>query len=572
MLHQCRILAAIVTLALLTGLSILAQDVSSGENKGAAAGSSALWGAVYADAETVSCLGFETGWDDWEVSNGIWEIGYPDSVVVPHFGDSCAGTVLNGPYPDGADSRLATPAINLPTISSGEELRLRLWHWFTLGAADPCFVEISVDSAGGWQPWRTIYGDYAGISPYWTPAEVDISSDAGKRVKFGFHFLETGAEEGWGYYLDDICVLKSSGSIVAPCTLDFESGWGDWWASKGIWEVGHSDSVAAHSGQNCAGTALNDLFPSHHAAQSYLVGPPIEFPSIGGGEELRLKFWHWLEFVGYAYGQVEISVDSAGGWQPWRVLSYYDRHVNKLYWSQEDIEISTDAGKRVRIGFYFFFGNYSNPDGLGWYLDDITFQCPVPDAPVLISPLNGIPSLPDLTFYWHKLLRATCYRVQIAYDSLFTTIRNNLPEILDTTCSLTGLPTDTTMWWRVRGESVCGAGAWSEIWQFTDVEELDDEEGNMPAGFALRQNYPNPFNPQTRIKYALAKATQVKIVIYNLLGQRVKTLVDERQTAGHQETLWDGKDEKGNEVASGIYFYQLKAGQFKQTRRMVLIR
>jgi len=92
----------------------------------------------------------------------------------------------------------------------------------------------------------------------------------------------------------------------------------------------------------------------------------------------------------------------------------------------------------------------------------------------------------------------------------------------------------------------------------------------------LLQNYPNPFNPETRIKYTVdSRQTHpipTTLKIYNILGQLVKTLVDKAQEPGSYEVIWDGKDEEGNEVASGIYFHQLKTEEFSQTKKMVLIR
>ncbi len=93
-----------------------------------------------------------------------------------------------------------------------------------------------------------------------------------------------------------------------------------------------------------------------------------------------------------------------------------------------------------------------------------------------------------------------------------------------------------------------------------------------PSEFVLCQNYPNPFNPQTKIKYSVAEGQNVKLAIYNVLGQRVKTLVDEYQTAGHKLAHWDGKDENENEMSSGVYFYRIEAGALVQTRKMVLLR
>ena len=91
--------------------------------------------------------------------------------------------------------------------------------------------------------------------------------------------------------------------------------------------------------------------------------------------------------------------------------------------------------------------------------------------------------------------------------------------------------------------------------------------------FILEQNYPNPFNPETTIHYELPKTSKVVLRIYNTLGQEVRKLVNERQPAGAYQMSWDGRDEGGKQVSSGIYFYQLKAGNsFLETKKMVLMR
>jgi hypothetical protein len=100
----------------------------------------------------------------------------------------------------------------------------------------------------------------------------------------------------------------------------------------------------------------------------------------------------------------------------------------------------------------------------------------------------------------------------------------------------------------------------------------DEKSESKPEHFSLFQNYPNPFNPQTSIKYALPQDAQVKLVIYNVLGQKVKALVDEPQAAGYKIIWWDGKDERGDQVASGIYFYRLEADKFSEVKKMMLVK
>ncbi len=90
--------------------------------------------------------------------------------------------------------------------------------------------------------------------------------------------------------------------------------------------------------------------------------------------------------------------------------------------------------------------------------------------------------------------------------------------------------------------------------------------------FSLRQNYPNPFNPATTIEYDLPEDGRVNLTIYNLLGQKVRTLVSAPQTAGRYRIMWDAKSEQGNAVASGIYLYRLQTGNFVRTKKLILLK
>jgi hypothetical protein len=89
---------------------------------------------------------------------------------------------------------------------------------------------------------------------------------------------------------------------------------------------------------------------------------------------------------------------------------------------------------------------------------------------------------------------------------------------------------------------------------------------------ALSQNYPNPFNPTTTIAFSIKERGHVSLAIYNVAGERVQTLADEIVAAGAHTSVWDGRDAAGQPVSSGVYFYQLKATGFEQTRKMVLLK
>jgi hypothetical protein len=103
-----------------------------------------------------------------------------------------------------------------------------------------------------------------------------------------------------------------------------------------------------------------------------------------------------------------------------------------------------------------------------------------------------------------------------------------------------------------------------------DACNAGGENSTVPIAFDLGQNYPNPFNPITTIEYDLPRAEQTTLEIFNLLGQRVRVLVNGIQRAGHHVIKWDGQDNSGNRAATGMYFYRLKSGNNEVTRKMIL--
>jgi hypothetical protein len=100
----------------------------------------------------------------------------------------------------------------------------------------------------------------------------------------------------------------------------------------------------------------------------------------------------------------------------------------------------------------------------------------------------------------------------------------------------------------------------------------DADPPAMPRSFALHQNVPNPFNPTTRIRFDLPEAADVRLVIYDVSGRKIRELASGTMAAGAREVTWDGRDAGGRAAASGIYFYRLDAGRFTQTRKMILLR
>ncbi|MCH7886476.1 MAG: CHRD domain-containing protein [Candidatus Marinimicrobia bacterium] len=111
----------------------------------------------------------------------------------------------------------------------------------------------------------------------------------------------------------------------------------------------------------------------------------------------------------------------------------------------------------------------------------------------------------------------------------------------------------------IRGQILSGIG--------TPIIGVEDEQRIVPNSFSLRQNYPNPFNPRTMIEYTLPNSVKVLLTVYNLLGEEVTRLIDKRIPAGVHQVTWDASN-----IASGMYFYKLQAGDFVRTRKMVLLK
>ena len=198
----------------------------------------------------------------------------------------------------------------------------------------------------------------------------------------------------------------------------------------------------------------------------------------------------------------------------------------------------------------------------------------------LLLPFNG-DTLTEVTspikFVWESSLDVDgdllAYGLWISNTSLDTTIQG----IKDTLFNFEGseiFQLNSAYVWSsfVTDGSVFVAS--SDTFEFVIAlpTDLENKLINMPKKFALFQNFPNPFNPMTSISYQLAALDHVELRVYNQLGQAVRTLVSEKQSAGDHQVQWDGLDNSGKLVSSGVYLYALKVKSFFQVRKMVLLR
>jgi len=176
---------------------------------------------------------------------------------------------------------------------------------------------------------------------------------------------------------------------------------------------------------------------------------------------------------------------------------------------------------------------------------------------------------PEVDHYWFELAQDTN---RIIIDSTLADTTKVVRQLLDRQIYS----------WRVKARNAAGWGTFSAPRQFRiDVGTgIHAASENIPREFSLSQNSPNPFNPSTTLRYDLPQQVEIKLMIFDMLGRHVRTLVEQRQQAGRYAVTWDGRNEQGQNVASGVFLYQLRVanpikggtGNFVQTRRMALIR
>ncbi|VGO16683.1 Bacillopeptidase F [Pontiella desulfatans] len=331
--------------------------------------------------------GFENGLGDWQIDNGVWQVGVPTSGPgSAHSGSKVAATVLNGNYPDYTDSRLISPEIVLSSVSGDERLQFRFWqafyYPFATHANDWGEVQVSSYNAGtgAWSSWSRLSVTATDrSSSWWSRIALDLTSYAGQRIRIGF--LHTAdSYNGAGWYIDDIEIWK--GVPEMSSFEGFEDGWGDWHTDHGLWQIGvpSSGPGSAHSGSKVAATVLNGNYPDY--TDSRLISPEIVLPSVSGDERLQFRFWQafYYPFATHAndWGEVQVSSYNAGtgAWSSWSRLSVTATDRSSSWWSRIALDLTSYAGQRIRIGFLHTADSYN---GAGWYIDDIEIWKGVPE-------------------------------------------------------------------------------------------------------------------------------------------------------------------------------------------------
>jgi hypothetical protein len=517
--------------------------------------------------------GWESGIGHWYADFSIWQVGTPKSGPNSAFSANyCAATILDGNYCDNRDSKLISPEFIVPSAS--ENPRIRFWHWYSFSHSDYGNVQIKTKNSD----WVTISDTYQTTScGIWWQCFVDLSSYADSSIQIAFNFHShkyySGGDISSGWYIDDLTL--DTGPMILYNPEDWESGIHDWYTDFGIWQIGSPNSGphSAFNGNHCACTIMDGNYCDNR--DSRLISPWFIMP--GDSENPALRFWHWYSFSHSDNGRVQIRTKN----NEWKTISNIYTNTSGSIWSYPYIDLSLYADSIVQIAFYFHsIKYYSGGDvSSGWYIDDISIVGYV--YPIILVE-------PDSLNFGNVLIDST------KTDSVI--IKNIGTDTLHiNSISITGIYSanfnvDTSLFFLVPGDSQFLSVSFTPdiVGVFNATLNIDSDGGNTyadltgngisstgiknkdsitPTEFSLSQNYPNPFNPVTHIRFGLPKASNVKIEIYNLLGQRVAVLLNKRKPAGYHTVEFDGRN-----FSSGVYLYRIQADEFQQVKKMLLVK
>lgn len=220
---------------------------------------------------------------------------------------------------------------------------------------------------------------------------------------------------------------------------------------------------------------------------------------------------------------------------------------------------------------YYWRARARNAAGKSEYSDIYNFSTGFPYIPFLSYPAHGegnISVLPTLS--WYKDSTTTSYQLQVAASRGFTPsdIVVDMQEIADTVFVLTEeLEKDYIYFWRVKASNEYGSSNWSEIRGFRTQKVTSVDDVNNPSEYSLSQNYPNPFNPMTYISFTLPVHEYVTLIVHDIIGREILTIVNEKLSAGQYTVEFNA-----NNLPSGLYIYRINTSEYVESKLMMFIK
>jgi hypothetical protein len=366
-----------------------------------------------------------------------------------------------------------------------------------------------------------------------------------------WHFILDNTSDFSNPIIDEWINLEANEGCVFSSKPPLAPGTKYYWKANG-WV--NSETSTGWTNTGVFTTSTSDPWPP-------TLSSPVNHSELPGD---KITFT-WKPICGVVHYHVQLDDEESF------IDPVYEDSITTTSFEISDLVEGTTYYWRVRIKYATC--------GYSRWSDVFNFSilCPQPGVPVLNEPANGAVNIPlDLAYLlWEGVNRADLYHIELDDNDDFSSVvfAANTDKCYD---QCTGLSPYTIYYWRVRGyHQLCGYGDWSTVWSFKtgEVSGIKNNDGKeQPHSFSLFQNYPNPFNLFTTIRFELPQPTFITIDIYNALGERIRTLVQEQLCAGSWAINWNGTDDNGMEIPSGIYIYRLHTLNYTASRKMMLIK
>ena len=417
------------------------------------------------------------------------------------------------------DEWLITPNFYVPV---GTMMTFDTYAYMGSNAGDHYYVKISTDNGNNWTVLWDASAQTGGWNYYASPITIDLAPYVSQTVKIAFHAVDPPSNDGLWYvwFVDNINITNNADRIT------FNSG----------------DLIRRSAGSVRSGFSANaPTLPSRPQQNGWLRTESSWPMPTESSEPSRVLL----------------------GYKVWRFVSGQESNQNT--WVLLNPEATTELSLVDNGWADLANGEYR------WAVRSI-YTADVMSAPAfspiltkltITGMISGVVRKQDNTAIAGATVTAGTVSATTNSIGAYTLI---IPiGTYSVTASATGYQSNTV-------ENITVNENLTTTVNFTLTPGSSGEDNNLPVvATQLSGNYPNPFNPSTTIRYSVKDPADVRIEIYNLKGQLVKTLVNEQQNTGHYTVIWNGKDSAGRNVGSGVYLYRMQAGTYSSTRKMMLM-
>jgi len=358
------------------------------------------------------------------------------------------------------------------------------------------------------------------------------------------------------------------------------------YATAGIWSMSVTTlnltrvTIADNSGEWNPGVFISDEYDDGSHTPATLTNCTITGNSSSNGGSIRAKYGGHIDVINSIIWDnatpAEVSIESGsvdiiysdidGGWDGGGnidddpLFTDADNGDFTLQPGSPCIDAGTaDTDSDWEDDITDYFGSAPDMGAFEYFIAGPTgLQFTIEDASVT---LTWDPITADNLIY---------YSVERSTDSLFSTdLVTNSPQ--ENFFTDNDLEWDTEYYYRVSALIGSYYSYYSDVISVT-MEWLDVDNDGLPISYKIHQNYPNPFNPVTTLRYDLPEDALVNITIYDMMGRKVSTLVSSQHSAGYKSVQWNATNDAGSPVSAGLYLYMIQAGDFRQTKKMVLLK